>query len=214
MASLLSYAGKPVYMSEGNALWRRYWFKRSGATQDELRQAAWATTMAGASFNWNGHSPESRLAARGSEGLPFDDDHEFRLSERYVEILTRSMNDEVEFYRLTPQSDQLTDHDPFRVFALVEKGRQYMVFAMKGEPFALFLDKGEYTNNVWIDTKTGKQQAVPTVAGFGALDITPKGNGERDQWPQSVRFEPPNTDSDWVLVLRKQGVDPSQTARP
>jgi len=204
MGSLLGYEGKPVYMMEGNSLWRRYWHSRSGATQDDLRQAAWATVMAGASFNWNGHQPEgSKLEAHGPNGLPFSEENEFHLSERYVEILTRVMNDEVEFYKLTPQSDQLTAHDPFRVFALAEEGRQYMVFSIKGEPFSLFAGEGEYLNNVWIDTRTGEQQSAPDVTGHGALEITPKGNGNRHEWPPSVSFEPPSTDSDWVLILRE-----------
>ena len=202
MAALLSYAGKPVYMSEGNALWRRYWFERSGATQDDLRQSAWATTMAGASFNWNGHSPRE-LYANGALGLPFTEENEFYLSEQYVEILTRVMNDQVEFHKLTPQSDQLTAHDPFRVFAMIEAGQQYLVFSIKGEAFSLFLSEGEYTNNIWIDTKTGMQQEASSVTGFGDLEIVPRGNGLRDEWPQSVWFEPPNTDTDWVLVLRR-----------
>ncbi len=205
MASLLSYAGKPVYMSEGNALWRRYWHQRAGATQDDLRQAAWATTLAGASFNWNGHSSEYQLMAGGPDGLPFNDENAFTASEAYVEILTRVMNDEVEFFKLTPQSNQLTKHDPFRVFALVEEGRQYLVFSMHGEPFSLFLGDGEYTNNVWIDAKTGAQRPAGTVTGHGALAITPKGDNERDTWPASVAFEPPSRDTDWVLVVRRAG---------
>jgi len=208
MAGLLGYAGKPVYMSEGNALWRRFWFERSGATQDDLRQSAWATTMAGASFNWNGHSSEYQLYAHGPDGLPFSVDNDFHLSERYVEILARVMNDEVEFHRLTPQSDQLTAHDPFRVFALAETGRQYLVFSMHGEPFSLFLGEGEYADNAWIDTKTGEQQPVPAVSGFGALEVRPGGGGGRDEWPQAVHFEPPGTDTDWVLVIRRQDLDP------
>jgi hypothetical protein len=203
MSSLLAYVGKPVYMSEGNALWRRFWFERSGATQDDLRQAAWATTMAGASFNWNGHSSEHQLYAHGPDGLPFSEENEFRQSAQYVDILTRVMNDEVEFYKLTPQSDQLTNHDPFRVFALIETGRQYLVFSIKGEPFSLFLEDGEYGNNVWIDTKTGVQQSAPGVTGYGAIEITPRGGNNRDEWPQSIEFEPPDKDTDWVLVVRR-----------
>lgn len=203
MGSLVGYAGKPVYMMEGNALWRRYWHPRTGASQDDLRQSAWATVMAGASFNWNGHQPGSELYAHGPVGLPFSEENEFHRSERYVEILTRVMNDEVEFWRMTPQSDQLTDHDPFRVFALLEQGRQYIVFSIKGEPFSLFLDEGEYANNVWIDTKTGEQLPLAAVTGHGSLEITERGGGNRDEWPQPVAFQPPGTDTDWVLVIRR-----------
>ena len=104
---------------------------------------------------------------------------------------------------MTPQSDQLTGHDPFRVFALIEEGRQYVVFSAKGEPFSLFLADGEYTDNIWIDTKTGERQAIENVVGQGALEITARGGGNRHEWPQSVSFEPPGTDTDWVLILRK-----------
>lgn len=203
MASLLAYVGKPVYMSEGNALWRRFWQERTGATQDDLRRSAWATTMAGASFNWNGHSSEYDLRAHGPTGLPFDEENEYSESERYVEIIARVMNDEVEFYKLTPQSDQLTAHDPFRVFALVETGRQYVVFSIAGEPFSLFLGEGEYTNNAWIDAKTGNKQPAPRVTGHGALEIVSGGGRDRDRWPQAVSFVPPDTDTDWVLIVRR-----------
>jgi hypothetical protein len=203
MASLLSYVGKPVYMTEGNALWRRYWHPRSGATQDDLRQAAWATTMAGASFNWNGHSSEYDLNAHGPDGLPFSPENPFRESERYVEIIARVMNDEVEFHKLAPQSDQLTGHDPFRVFALIEEGLQYLVFSMHGEPFSLFLAEGQYTNNVWIDTRTGQQRPAQEVAGRGALEVVSGGGNNREDWPLSIGFVPPNKDTDWVLVIRR-----------
>jgi hypothetical protein len=32
MACLVGYVGKPVFMSEGNALWRRYWQQRTDAS--------------------------------------------------------------------------------------------------------------------------------------------------------------------------------------
>jgi hypothetical protein len=202
-ASLLGYVGKPVYMAEGNSLWRRYWHERAGATQEDLRQAAWATTMAGASFNWNGHSSENNLYAGGPTGLPFNEINEYHLSERYIEILTRIMNEKVAFHKLTPQSDQLTAHDPFRVFALIEEGQQSVVFSIKGDPFSLFVAEGDYTNNVWIDTKTGQEQTAPNVTGLGALEVKPRGYRSRESWPTPLSFTPPSTDTDWLLILRK-----------
>ena len=208
MAALVSYSGKPVFMSEGNALWRRYWHKRSGATQDDLRQSAWATVMAGASFTWNGHSSEDGLYAHGPNGLPFGDDNVFSLSERYVEILTQVMTNEVAFHRLAPQSDQLTAHDPFRVFALVEEGRQYLVFSMNGEPFSVFVDVGEYANNIWVDAKSGIRRPVSAVTGNGSLRISSTGTRIRSEWPRPVSFVPPTRSSDWVLILRKTKPQP------
>jgi len=208
MASLLGYVGKPVYMTEGNALWRRYWHERSGADQDDLRQSAWAVAMAGASFNWNGHSAEYELYANGPDGLPFNDQNAFSASERAIELLTRVMNDEVEFFRMTPQGNQLTGQDPYRVFALAETGRQYVVFSMEGEPFSLFLAEGDYANNVWIDAKTGKQKRAPSVTGRGALDLERHTTDNRETWPEPVAFKPPNAGTDWVLVVRKSDVRP------
>jgi hypothetical protein len=152
------------------------------------------------------------LNTGGPEGLPFSDENDFRRSERYVEILTRVMNDEVEFHTMTPQSNQLTEHDPFRVYALAQTGRQYLVFAMEGEPFSLFLGEGDYTDNTWIDVKTGDPHAVSDVSGQGALDITDKGTNNRASWPAPVKFNPPDTDTDWVLVLRTHGVRGSRQA--
>jgi hypothetical protein len=189
MACLLSYARKPVYMSEGNALWRRYWHEKSGANQDDLRQSAWACATAGASFNWNGHAKEYELYSDGPIGLPFNDANPYTRSEAYVDLIAQVMNHEVEFYKMSPDDDQLTGHDPFRVYALVDTGRQYLVFAMRGESFALRLAKGRYTNNVWIDTKTGRQTKINPVSGRGSTG-------------DPVHFDPPSRTTDWVLILR------------
>lgn len=208
ISSLISYVGKPVYMVEGNALWRRYWHPRSGANQDDLRRSAWAVAMAGASFNWNGHSSEYELTAHGPDGLPFSEVNEFHQSEAAVELVARVMNEELEFYKMTPQSEQLTAYDPFRVFALAETGRQYAVFSIKGEPFSLFLEKGRYTDNVWVDAKTGGRRKAPAVTGLGAIEVTERGGENREEWPQAISFKPPSTDTDWVLLVRKEGVRP------
>ncbi len=188
MACLLGYVpGKPVYMSEGNALWRRYWHEKCGATQDDLRQAAWACVTAGASFCWNGHAREYDLYVRGPEGMPFHgDDNPYTVSAKYIDILAEVMNNEIVFQRMIPQDSVLTDHDPLRVWCLAETGRQYLVFAGHGEPFAIKPAEGKYANNVWVDTKTGKQTKLDPVSATG----------------EPVRFVPPTRDTDWVLLLR------------
>jgi len=201
MGALLGYEGKPVYMSEGNSLWRRYWHNRIAASQDDLRQAAWATVMAGASFNWNGHASENELRAGGPEGLPFSEENEFHKSAKYIDILSKVMSEDLAFYKMTPQPDQLSAHDPFRVFALAETGKQYAVFSMKGEPFSLFLGEEIYADNKWVNTKTGEEVSLPQIKGFGALPAGISFN-ERDTWPQAVSFTPPSADTDWVLILK------------
>jgi hypothetical protein len=206
-ASLLAYVtGKPVFMSEGNALWRRYWHERTGATQDDLRRAAWGTATAGASFCWNGHAREYDLYVRGPEGMPFHgDDNSYTASARYVDILADVMNEEVVFHRMTPHDFVLTGHDPLRVWCLAEPGRQYLTFATAGEPFTLHLAPGSYDGNVWIDTKTGAQRPAPATrvsTGEVATERTPDMPDERRVGTQGVPFAPPDRDTDWVLLLR------------
>ncbi len=203
MGALLGYAGKPVYMSEGNALWRRYWHHRVAATQDDLRQSAWATVIAGASFNWNGHSSENELRATGPDGLPFSPENDYHRSAEYIDILSDVMTSEVSFFNMTPQPDQLTAHDPFRVFAMAETGREYAVFSIKGEPFSLFLGEGAYKANVWVNTKTGERLPAQNVEGFGALPEGAKFS-DRDAWPKAVSFSPPSRDTDWLLLVRRE----------
>ena len=188
-ACLVGYVpGKPVYMSEGNALWRRYWQSRTGATQDDLRRSAWGCATAGASFNWNGHLTEEGLTATGPEGLPFHgDDNPYAASARELDILEEVMTSVVEFFRMTPQDSLLSDHDPQAVWCLAEVGHQYLVFSAEGRSFALNLAAGDYTGNQWIDAKTGSAQNVSPVSGSTVQ-----------------QFTPPNDSTDWVLVLRTQ----------
>lgn len=192
MAAALSYKGKPVYMSEGNALWRRFWHERSGANQDNLRQAAWGCATAGASFNWNGHAGEYDLYAGGPTGLPFNDQNEYTASEKYIDILTKVMNNELAFYRMNPADTLLLKHDPFRVWALAEEGSQYLVFTISGESFSLRLAQGSYKNNVWIDAKTGEKQKASDFSIRAAQEF--------------ISITPPNQSTDWCLIIRKSKV--------
>ncbi|MEX0332584.1 MAG: DUF5060 domain-containing protein [Puniceicoccaceae bacterium] len=188
MASLLSYKGKPVFMSEGNSLWRRYWHDKARANQDDLRRAAWATVTAGASFTWNGHAKEYELYAGGETGLPFNEENEYTLSETCVQIIADTMNNEVEFHKLRPDDRLLDRHEVLRVYAMAESGRQYLVFSIEAEPFSLSIEPGSYATVKWINAKTGDTVELPS------LDVS--GEGE------SVPFTCPDSDSDWVLIVR------------
>lgn len=203
-ACLVAYVpGKPVFMSEGNALWRRYWHERTGATQDDLRQAAWACATAGASFCWNGHAREYELYVRGPEGMPFHgDDNPYTASARYIDIVADVMASEIEFYRMEPADYLLTGHDPFRVWCLAEPGRQDLVFAANGEPFTLHVMPGEYGDNVWIDTKTGEKRTAQSVSATDN-ELDTAAPDERRNGTKGVPFTPPNRETDWVLILRQ-----------
>lgn len=193
-ACLAAYVrGKPVYMIEGNALWRRFWQSRTGATLDDLRQSAWACATAGASFNWCGHAGEEALVAFGPEGLPFNgDDNPYAASAFQLDILARVMNEELAFYSMIPSDSLLAGHDAKSVWCLSEPGEQYLVFSANGNPFELQLANGQYVNNQWINAKTGSKIDVPEIR---ALD------------PEQVSFTPPDNSTDWVLLLVAQADD-------
>ena len=189
-ACLAGYvSGKPVFMSEGNALWRRYWHPKCGATRDDLRRAAWACVTAGASFTWCGHEGEGPLMASGPQGLPFsDDENEYSESAFQIDILGNVMNNEVLFYRMSPADSLLTGCDPHKVWCLAERGKQYLVFSAGGDPFTAQLAKGIYSHNKWINTLTGTETDIPSVSS------TDK---------QKISFHPPDSENDWLLLIRK-----------
>jgi hypothetical protein len=187
-ASLDGYVyGKPVFMSEGNALWRRYWHPKCGATRNDMRQAAWACVTAGASFTWCGHQGEGPLMAYGPQGLPFyDNENEYSESASQMDILSNVMNNEVIFYRMYPADSLLTLCDPHKVWCLAERDKQYMVFSVGGAPFTIQLAKGTYSHNKWINTLTGEETAIPAVSS------TDK---------QKFSFNPPDSENDWLLLI-------------
>ena len=192
-ACLAGYVpGKPVYMIEGNALWRRFWGERTGATRDDLRQSAWACATAGASFNWCGHQGEGDLKAFGHEGLPFFGDvNEYASSALQIDILSDIMTKEIVFYQMNPSDSLLSEYDSLAVWCLSELGEQYLVFSKKGSPFKLQLSAGEYKSNQWVSTITGAGKEVPA---FTASEN------------EIVTFTAPDTTIDWVLLLRKDWV--------
>ncbi|MFO7657115.1 MAG: DUF5060 domain-containing protein [Bacteroidales bacterium] len=190
-ACLAGYVtGKPVYMIEGNALWRRFWQSRTKATLDDLRQSAWACVTAGASFNWCGHLGENELKAFGPEGLPFFGDiNSYAKSANEIDILTHVMNNKLEFYKMGPADSLLSNTSQRDVWCLTEPGRQYLVFSCDGKPFNLKLKAGQYNSNQWINAITGADTIVPA---FTAADN------------EQILFTPPNTETDWVLLIRKE----------
>lgn len=189
IACLLGYQGKPVFMTEGNALWRRFWEKRTMATQDDLRRSAWACATAGASFTWCGHAGEEALFVSGPEGLPFNSENEYQQSEKYISILTDVMRREVTFYAMKPNDKLLSNHPSTDVYALAEIGHQYLVFSARGTSFNLDVSRGNYAYVKWIDSKTGVSEELE---GFTVTEST-----------KNISFIPPSQTTDWVLIVRK-----------
>lgn len=194
-ACRMSYVpGKPVYMVEGNSLWRHYWaatlVRKSDhvVTQSDVRQSAWACATAAGSFTWCGHTV---LSFKGSEGIPFFDgeNNPYRPAAKAIDILTDIMNNELTFYRMTPQDSLLSGHNKRNVWCLAESGKQYLVFSTNDQPFKLKLTKGEYTNNKWVNSMTGESMDAPT------LSVTKN---------KIVSFTQPNPTIDWVLLIRTE----------
>lgn len=184
-----SVAGKPVYMIEGNSLWRRYWQKRTKATQDEMRQSAWACVTGGASFNWCGQAGEDSLVAFGPEGLPFfGDENIYASSACEMDLLADVMNKELRFYSMNPSDDLLTGHDKKQVWCLSEPGVQYMVFACNGNSFSLRINKGNYTRNIWLNAKNGEKISIDPLL---------------IEAEKVVQFTPLDNITDWVLLVRQ-----------
>ncbi|MBX3433414.1 MAG: DUF5060 domain-containing protein [Pirellulales bacterium] len=204
MACLVAYVpGKPVYMSEGNALWRRYWAERTGATQDDLRQAAWGCVTAGASFCWNGHAKEFGMTVFGPEGMPFHgDDNPYVLVAKQIDILFEVMEREVVFYRMEPSDHWLAGHDPYRTWCLAEPGKQALAFTAQGEPFTLHALPGTYVAR-WLDAKTGAATPAGEVE-YAVEDARLIEPDERRNGTGAKRFAPPDRETDWVLVLKRR----------
>jgi hypothetical protein len=121
--------------------------------------------------------------------LPFVEPHPYAASAKAIDILSRVMSEEIAFHRMKPYDTLLAKHQVLRVYALAEPGQQYLVFAPDGEPFALKVEPGDYTNNVWIDTKAGAKRPAPAVTGAG------------EKAP--VKFDAPDRNTDWVLIVRR-----------
>jgi len=200
-ASLAGYVtGKPVFMAEGNALWRRYWHTKLGLVDSVVAPAAWACATAASSFTWAGHS-QNPLVVRGEQGMPFfGDENPYKKQAKMIDILTDIMNKEVVFHRMAPQDALLTTRDTTKTWCLGEVGAQYLVYTMKGTAFTLNLAAGSYDTR-WIDTKTG------TVTTAASTEVASA---------KKVAFTPPNKTTHWALVLREAktvGVDYAKPSR-
>lgn len=93
----------------------------------------------------------------------------------------------VDFFRMTSQHGLLSADATECIWCLADEGSQYVVFVGEGIPFTLRLVEGEYTHNCWLNSRTGAIHAVPSLA------VTR---------PIIQRFEPPDEEADWILVLR------------
>ncbi len=172
-ATLHGYKDKPVFMSEGNGLWKTCW----KASEETIRQTAWGVVTAGGSFTWDWDIANCKQH-------PITEEMFASQADAYVELLYSVMTDDVVFYRMTPQ-DELLSGFMGTAFCLAEVGKQYLVYRESGGPFELNPAPGKYDAN-WIDTKTGRRQDGGIVTGTGV----------------SIKFTPPSTNTDWVLLLK------------
>jgi hypothetical protein len=173
LTTLNSFEGKPVFMSEGNGLWRWFW----GADEDEIHRNAWAVTMAGGSFCWLGHSEGAASTAL----FEWDD------AASRVDELADIMTDELNFYKMTPQDSLLSGiTSGTTCYCLAETGKQYLVYKEEGGSFKLNLASGSY-EATWIDARTNTRQSVGEIEGTG----------------NDVSFSLPNNTTEWLLLVRE-----------
>jgi hypothetical protein len=168
---IAAYKNKPVFMSEGNDLWRSCW----GATEETIRRQAWHVTCAAASFTWN-DLPSC------DEGNESTDIFSWSNASRAVDVLTSVMTTKVNFAVLTPSQGLLSSAGS-NTYCLAQSGSQYLVYEEGGGSFTLNMSGGTYSAQ-WIDTKTGNSQSANGGSVSGG----------------SVSFTTPNSSTDWVLV--------------
>jgi hypothetical protein len=174
LCTLSAYAEKPVFMSEGNGLWRWYW----GAKEDEIHRNAWAVTMAGGSFCWTDHTEGGSSATVLS----------WPTAKHRIDTLCDIMTKDVQFYRMDPHDELLNPiASGTTCYCLAEIGKQYIVYKEEGGGFDLDLATGQY-GVTWIDTRTNKRQSGGNVTGVG----------------NPVRFSVPDDSTEWVLLLRNR----------
>lgn len=193
-----AYNNKPVYMVEGNGLWRACWAQE--LADPSITRSAWAVTLAGGSFTWQDSSWQATDACSGftapstemftwPAGNPMVD---------RLDVLYSIMAQDVVFHRMNPRNDLLSNCPssfnrdggvPFGpCYALAETGSQYLAYKEEGGSFGLNLASGTYTTT-WIDTRTGARQPANggTVSGGGIVSLTT-----------------PDVSTDWVLLAKVQ----------
>lgn len=189
-AAIDAYRDKPVYMVEGNGLWRACWAKDSA--ERTITRAAWAVTAAGGSFTWQ-DAPECFSGpVAGMFGWPSANPMANRL-----DVLYAVMTHDVQFAQMTPHNELLSgcwnsfnrfDAVPMSpCFVLAEPGKQYVAYKEDGGSFSLSLESGTY-RATWVDTRSGARHAANggSVSSGGSV----------------VQFFAPSDSTDWVLVLK------------
>jgi hypothetical protein len=189
-ATMDAFRDKPVYMAEGNGLWRGCWAKDNANTS--ATRAAWAVTLAGGSFGWQDASGCSDGPIADMLNWPAGDPVAKRL-----DVLYGMMTEEVAFERMTPHNELLSgcwnsfDRNgavpTAPCYALAEVGKQYVVYKESGGSFSLSLASGQYSAT-WVDTRSGARQ--------------PANGGAINSGGSVVQFFAPSTSTDWVLLLQ------------
>lgn len=188
-ATMDAYRNKPVFMVEGNGLWRACWAQ--GEAETSITRAAWAVTLAGGSFTWQ-DTPDCDFGDPASSMFTWPSSNPMV---NRLEVLYAVLRDDVEFERMTPHNDLLSNcwstfdrwgsvpSSP--CYALAEPGRHYLVYKENGGSFNLNVSGGTYDAE-WVDTRSGTRQAA---------------NGGTVTGGSVIAFTAPSTSTDWVLVL-------------
>lgn len=158
---------------------------------DDARQAAWWSVLAGAAGHTYGNNNVWQMWAPGREpaigaNRPWYDAIQDP-GARQMGILRRFM-EEHEFHTLEPRQDLILDgpaHGAAKVRAArASDGARIIVYSPRGEPFTLDLSEleGGMHTQTWFDPRYGSTYLFRTEQSQGIQSFVPPSSGEGEDW--------------------------------
>jgi muconolactone delta-isomerase len=172
---------------------------------DNVRHDHWAIAMAGGYGTYGDKTKGPKIAAYFS-ALPQD-----AIGSAVPETLQHlaAFMTQTGYRSMAPANALLSDCDPHEAFCLANIGQEYIVYLVKGQPFALNLTHVHGTLSArWYNPRNGTYTPVaPLYVAQSSGELPPDERNERS-WihiarQHKVTFSPPDERNDWVLYLKK-----------
>jgi hypothetical protein len=183
--------GEPRYEGIPVGFYNRGHDPRLRFDDDDVRQAAWWSVMAGAAGHTYGNNNVWQMWAPGREpaigaNRPWHDAIEDP-GARQMGLLRRFM-EEHRFHLLEPRQDLILDgpmHGPAKLRAArAADGSRIIVYSPRGEPFTLDLGEleGGMHTQTWFDPRYGAKYPFRTEQSQGIQGFVPPSSGEGEDW--------------------------------
>lgn len=183
--------GEPRYEGIPVGFYNRGHDPRLRFDDDDVRQAAWWSVMAGAAGHTYGNNNVWQMWAPGREpaigaNRPWHDAIEDP-GARQMGLLRRFM-EEHRFHLLEPRQDLILDgpmHGPAKLRAArAADGSRIIVYSPRGEPFTLDLGEleGGMHTQTWFDPRYGAKYPFRTEQSQGIQGFLPPSSGEGEDW--------------------------------